>query len=227
MAGSINWFPLERIDELERAIMDRLDARRRTVRRDALACCFGLCGLRSGEVSQMELADLAVPLRRLTVRTIKGGPERVLSMSQSMVDALMDYRYGRQLRLSFDRPRPADLLLPNCRGRQTRRDQFNQMATRLFDAVLKSQAHGLTFHSLRHTFAMRVYAETRDLFLVQQLLGHASVSTTEIYARSLADLPDSCQVRLDHGTPRRPVPPGGGATICGVDVIPFSPRVGA
>lgn len=40
-----------------------------------------------------------------------------------------------------------------------------------------------TFHALRHTFAVRKYAETQDIYKVSKLLGHASVKTTEIYAQ--------------------------------------------
>ncbi len=196
MEGTIRWFPLERLDELELAILERLEDRRRAWRRDALACALGLSGLRSGEVSQIQIGDLSVALRRLRVRTLKGGPERTLELDSSLVEELMAWRHGRQRVLSFAQARPEDLLLPNCRGKLVRRDQFNAMAGKLFDGLYGGVQHGLTFHSLRHTFGMRAYAETKDLFLVQRMLGHSSVQTTEIYARSLQQLPEACRVKL-------------------------------
>jgi len=195
---SITWFPLERINELEAAIVERLESRRRITRRDAVACALGLSGLRSGEVSQLVYGDLSVPLQRLRVRTLKGGPERTLRLDASLVRELLSWRDRGQQRLAFARPVRDDLILPNCRGKPVRREQFLAMAVELFDALL-GPGHGLNFHTLRHTFAMRTYAETRDLFLTKQMLGHASVSTTEIYARSLAELPESCRVRLERG----------------------------
>lgn len=192
---TISWFPLDEIERLELAILEQLDDRRRSRRRDALACGLGLSGLRSGEVSQIVIGDLSVPLRRLTVRTLKHGPQRALELDETLVRELLDWRGLTQQRLLFAKLGPQDLLLPNCRGQLVRREQFNEMAKRLFDRLL-GPMHGLTFHSLRHTFAMRAYRDTRDLFLVQRMLGHASVSTTEIYARSLAELPESCRVRL-------------------------------
>ena len=42
---------------------------------------------------------------------------------------------------------------------------------------------GLSFHSLRHTFAVRRYLETRDLYAVCKELGHTSIKTTEIYSQ--------------------------------------------
>lgn len=196
MDGTICWFPLHRLDELEEAILERLEDRRRSRRRDALACALGLSGLRSGEVSQLVAADLSVGLRRLRVRTLKGGPERSLDLDESLVRELIEWKDGRQMPLDFAKVAADDLLLPNCRGGQVRRDQFNAMAKRLFDALFHGEQHGLTFHSLRHTFGMRAYQDTLDLFLVQRMLGHASIQTTEIYARSLKSLPDSCKVRL-------------------------------
>lgn len=191
---TISWFPLDQIERLEDAILEQLEDRRRARRRDALACGLGLSGLRSGEVSQLAIGDLSVPLRRLTVRTLKGGPQRALDLDATLVDELLAWR-GLRERLLFPKLGPRDLLLPNCRGGIVRREQFNGMAKRLFDRLLGAM-HGLTFHSLRHTFAMRAYQESRDLFLVQRMLGHSSVQTTEIYARSLAALPETCRVRL-------------------------------
>lgn len=115
-----------------------------------------------------------------------------------MVQELVNWRGGQQRTFDFAKPADGDLLLPSTRGTPVRRETFNRMARKIFDALLGA-AHGLTFHSLRHTFAMRVYAESRDLFLTKQLLGHASVSTTEIYARSLAELPEACRVKLVRG----------------------------
>lgn len=193
---TITWFPLDQIERLEDAILDQLEDGRRARRRDALACSLGLSGLRSGEVSQLTIGDLSVPLKRLRVRTLKGGPERALLLDQTLVDELLGWRGLRsQQGVLFAKLGPEDLLLPNCRGKMVRREQFNAMAKRLFDRLL-GPMHGLTFHSLRHTFGMRAYQQTLDIRAVQRWLGHASVGTTEIYAKSLAELPESLHVKL-------------------------------
>ena len=41
----------------------------------------------------------------------------------------------------------------------------------------------MSVHSLRHTFATRLYRKTGDLYLVQRALGHREITTTEVYAR--------------------------------------------
>ncbi|MCF7741518.1 MAG: tyrosine-type recombinase/integrase [Candidatus Marinimicrobia bacterium] len=56
-----------------------------------------------------------------------------------------------------------------------------------------------TFHCLRHTFAIRTYFETRDIYLVKKLLGHASVKTTEIYAEfNLEELENDFEIEKNN-----------------------------
>ena len=50
----------------------------------------------------------------------------------------------------------------------------------LIDIGADSSKH---LHSIRHTFAVRRYLQTRDIYLVKQEMGHSSVTTTEIYAK--------------------------------------------
>ena len=72
----------------------------------------------------------------------------------------------------------------------TRTERLNR---RRHGAMTKVLAHGpghpagitrpFSVHSLRHTFATRLYRKTGDLYLVQKALGHRQITTTEIYAR--------------------------------------------
>jgi len=59
-------------------------------------------------------------------------------------------------------------------------DQYNKMLTKTLKSINKDDTH--TLHCLRHTFAVRRYLETRDIYLVKTELGHTSVVTTEKYA---------------------------------------------
>lgn len=191
MAGDvIRWFPLDRIPELEAAIAGELASRRRTTRRDACGVALGLHGLRVGEVVRAKTRDLFAAGAVLEVPPFKRGRGRRIRLHASLLAAL-------QAEIA-DRTAKSDRLLCNCRGGPVSHTQLQAMADRIFQRLL-GQAHGLTFHSLRHTFAMRLYAETRDLFLVQSKLGHRSVKSTEVYARSLADVPDSCLVNVASG----------------------------
>jgi integrase len=57
------------------------------------------------------------------------------------------------------------------------------MQRRLASWLAKAGVQGRSAHALRHTYAMRIYGETGDLQLTQQALGHASITSTVIYAR--------------------------------------------
>ena len=187
MEGVIRWFPLDRLDELESAIAVRLREPRASRRRDAIGVALGLHGLRVGEVRRARQTEFFAAGRSLDVRTIKKGKPRRLPLHPTLVAAMAAELSGRTVR--------SPLLLCSCRGRMLVAKQLQRLADEIYGAVLGA-GHGLTFHSLRHTFAMRLYAETKDLFLVQRMLGHRSVRTTEVYARSLAEIPDSCLVRV-------------------------------
>ena len=62
-------------------------------------------------------------------------------------------------------------------------DRFRRLVSKLHGAG-KPQAH-YSAHDLRHAFATRLYAQTQDIYRVQQALGHASVGVTEGYLRSI------------------------------------------
>lgn len=191
MAGDvIRWFPLDRIQDLEAAIARELESPRRTRRRDACGVALGLHGLRVGEVTRARIKDLFVAAGSLDVPPFKRGRGRRIRLHGSLVAALQQEIADRKV--------AGDRLLCNCRGGSVSHTQLQTLAEALFGQLLGA-GHGLTFHSLRHTFAMRLYAETRDLFLVQSKLGHRSVKSTEVYARSLADVPDSCLVNVSAG----------------------------
>lgn len=191
---AIRWVPLERVGELERLIAAELRSPRPARRRDAIGVALGLHGLRVGEVCRAERAHLFVAARTLDVPTLKGGRARTVPLHHSLVTAIETQLGARAAGSRY--------LLGARGGGQVRKQQLQQLANRLFDRLL-GPGHGLTFHSLRHTFAMRLYAETKDLFLVQRLLGHKSVRSTEVYTRSLAVVPVSCLVAVGDLAPLR------------------------
>ena len=67
---------------------------------------------------------------------------------------------------------------------------------------------GVTMHALRHRFATRAYAMTKDVFVVQQLMGHAKPETTRRYVEVADDRLRSAVVGLARATTRSPEPVG-------------------
>jgi len=179
----MRYVPLESLPLFEAAIAAEIMDGTWAQRRDALAVALGLHGLRVGEITRAKRADLHVPERRLQIASFKRGRARDVPIHSSLVTALLDWRKDSRL----------PWLLFTRSGGPVHRTHLERAAQKLFVRVL---GESLKFHSLRHTFAMRLYAEKPDVFLVQRMLGHHSVKSTEVYAASLAEVPEACLVRI-------------------------------
>ena len=182
----MRFIPFDQLPAFQAALAVRIRDGSIVLRRDSLAIALGLCGLRAGEVTKASIGDLFVPGRQLNVATLKKGKPRVVPLHPTLVDALVAWRAdagGSQ----------REPLLFTSTGERIQRSHLERFARSITREAL---GEPLKFHALRHTFAMSLYAATRDLFLVQQQLGHRSVTSTEVYARSLARVPESCLVSL-------------------------------
>jgi site-specific recombinase XerD len=129
-------------------------------------------GLRVGELCGLDRDDL--DLDAATVRVWgKGGKQRVVPMSRPSVAALRSwFQAGREALSRADSPAVAVFL--NQRGKRlTPRD-----ARRIVDRRASAPTHP---HALRHTFATHLLDGGADLRAVQELLGHADLSTTQHY----------------------------------------------
>ncbi|MBD1391389.1 site-specific tyrosine recombinase XerD [Neiella sp. HB171785] len=133
-------------------------------------------GLRVSELVTMILSD--VSLRQGVVRVIgKGGKERIVPMGEEALHWLTTYISGSRSDLlkGYD----SDALFPgrngNCMTRQTFWHRLKHYATRAGLQSLPSP------HMLRHAFATHLLDHGADLRVVQLLLGHSDLSTTQIY----------------------------------------------
>lgn len=180
--------PLDLLPALQCAISQELRSSSWARRRDCLAVAIGLHGLRVGEVCRARFEHLWIAGRILHVPPFKRGHARAVPLHHSLVTALLDWRADC----------PCPWLLFTRTGAKVHRTQFERAATRLTRQVL---GEPLKFHALRHTFATRLYHDTNDPLLVKQLLGHRSLKSTEVYAESLASVPDACLIQLDRDEP--------------------------
>jgi integrase/recombinase XerC len=129
-------------------------------------------GLRIAEATGLDVDDLDLGRARVTVWG-KGGKQRVVPLSEPAGAALRDWLAdGRAELASADSPAGAVFL--NRRGRRlTPRD-----ARRILDRRASAPTHP---HALRHTFATHLLDGGADLRVVQELLGHSDVATTQRY----------------------------------------------
>jgi len=170
-----------KVDEIE-ALVDGLKGDGPLATRNrALVELVYSCGLRSAEAVALELADVDFEQEALLVRG-KGGKERVVPLGE--VASLAVSRYLRDARPTLASG-ACDALFLSARGR------------RLDTSTLRRLVPNP--HRLRHSYATHLLEGGADLRTIQELLGHSSLSTTQIYSHV-----DSRRLRkvYDHAHPR-------------------------
>jgi integrase/recombinase XerD len=166
---------------LTRGEIDRLLSQPRgmepaALRDRALLEVMYACGLRASEAIGLELTDVDLEDRVLRARG-KGSKERVVPIGQPAVQALRAYlERGRQGLVKG--AREAHVFV-NFRGGALTRQGLYKIVRR--HAVTAGLADRMSPHTLRHTFATHLLAGGCDLRSVQEMLGHADVSTTQLY----------------------------------------------
>lgn len=151
-----------------------------TVQRDrAILELFYSSGIRVSELCGLNLEDLDLREGLIKVRG-KGKKERIVPIGQKAKEALKKYLAIRQIlrikkKLSLDETP----LFINNRGQRISDRQVRRIVEKYakFIGVLEK----IGPHTLRHTFASHLLMEGADLRVIQELLGHTSLSTTQIY----------------------------------------------
>ena len=133
------------------------------------------CGLRVTEVSDMKISNIY--LQEKFVRVVgKGNKERVVPVGDPAAEAVAAYLAVR--------PEPADaksedILFLNKSGKQLSRISVFNMVKK--QALLAGITKEISPHTFRHSFATHLIEGGADLRVVQEMLGHESILTTEIY----------------------------------------------
>jgi integrase/recombinase XerD len=146
------------------------------IRDRALLEVMYAAGLRVSELTSLRLADLRLASRSFTVQG-KGRRERLALLGEPAVRALE--RYLAEVRPRWVRRGDVPELFLSARGERLTR-QAVWYRIRGYGRAL-GIAHKLTPHVLRHSFATHLLEGGADLRIVQEMLGHADIGTTEIY----------------------------------------------
>lgn len=133
-------------------------------------------GLRVSEL--VNLRDAQVNLNQGVIRILgKGNRERLIPLGEEAVRWLVEFEHGPRGEILLERQ--TDYLFPTRRG--------DRMTRQAFWHIIKRYAHKsgiakeLSPHTLRHAFATHLLNHGADLRVVQMLLGHSDLSTTQIY----------------------------------------------
>jgi integrase/recombinase XerD len=139
-------------------------------------------GLRASEAIGLELGDVDPDERVLRARG-KGSRERMVPIGQVAMKAL--HAYFERGRPQLVKQRDESHIFVNFRGGQLTRQGLYKIVRR--HATGAGLADRMSPHTLRHTFATHLLAGGCDLRSVQEMLGHADVSTTQLYTHLSSD----------------------------------------
>jgi integrase/recombinase XerC len=162
-------------DDVRRLIeADSEDARAAALRDRAILETLYSSGLRVSELTGLNWRDIDDEVGMVLVRSGKGNKDRMVPIGEPALDALKAWRRAMPKAWELDGP-----VITNLRGgRLTTRAVENILAQRIMAAGLGSS---ITPHGLRHCFATHMLNSGADLRSIQEMLGHASLATTQRY----------------------------------------------
>jgi integrase/recombinase XerD len=143
-------------------------------------------GLRLSEVVNLQWADLCFEAKTIHIKGAKGKKDRVVMLANVAETALMDYKKVYQPTIwLFESP---DLGAYSVRSVQM-----------LFSRAVQDSGvnRHATVHTLRHSFATHLLENGTSLRIIQEFLGHSSISTTEVYTHVVAKHRQSVRSPLD------------------------------
>jgi len=165
---------LEEIDQLSDAI--DLNVAEGERNRAIIETLYG-CGLRVTEVIDLKLSDLYFKEGFIKI-TGKGNKERFVPIGEVTQEYLTTYIENSRNRVPIKK-KATDIVFLNRRGNQLTRAMIFTIVKNL--AVAANLGKNISPHTFRHSFATHLLENGADLRSIQQMLGHESITTTEIY----------------------------------------------
>lgn len=167
-------------------LVDQIDLRKKNGLRDLLIMAFlYTVGLRVSELTGIKVGDLQLSSPASMKVRGKGNKTRQVPIVSEILSHLREYLKRMKYDLAIDASEP---LFKNNHGEQfTRRGiaylvkKYADMARKINPAIIPTD---MSPHKLRHTAAMEMLSSGVDLMHIRDILGHASVTTTEVYAKA-------------------------------------------
>lgn len=158
------------IQEIESILKENLNKQERVI----VELLYG-CGLRVSELVNLKVNDFDLKAKYLQT-TGKGSKDRIVPLGSKAIEAIKNYFPERDFLLKKYHIESKNLLI-NEKGKNiTRQDIYNFIK----EQGKKIHKH-ISPHTLRHSFATHLLENGADLRIVQELLGHSDVSTTQLY----------------------------------------------
>lgn len=165
------------IDQVDRLLLPPDDRQPVSLRDHAILEVLYGCGLRVSECSGLDLGDCALDEGYLFI-VGKGGKERIAPISGTALEALRDYLEHARSDLAKPYAKPTSAVFLNARGGRLTRQSIHAIVAKAGVTIGVADLHP---HTLRHSFATHMLEGGADLRVIQEILGHSDISTTQVY----------------------------------------------
>ena len=136
-------------------------------------------GIRVSELINLDIDDINIPMSFIRCRG--GKKERIIPMGNKAREAIEKYINSARLYMLKDETETA--LFVNCSGVRLSRQGFWKLIKHYRnEAGIKTE---ITPHTLRHSFAAHLLENGADIHSIQEMMGHADISSTQVYSRMM------------------------------------------
>ncbi len=149
-------------------------------RDQALLLLMYTSGLRCSEVVNLKISDIDFNQRIMNIIG-KGNKQRLVPFSPSARDSMINYARDLRKKLKAEADKPSEHFFLNAKGNKLTTRGLEYIMNQIVKKTGLSLGINLHPHVLRHTFATHLLENGADLRVIQELLGHESINTTQIY----------------------------------------------
>ena len=161
-------------EDEEQVLLATFNLRYLTAARNRLMILLALqTGMRVGDLINLRFEDIERDKGRCHIKEGKGSKDRVIFLRAGTISDLIDLA-------DLFKGHNTGLVFTTLKGERPVQAQYlrRMIAEKAKKAGISKRVH---FHLLRHTYLTRLYSETKNIRLVQQIAGHTSIATTQIY----------------------------------------------
>ena len=166
-------------DEVERLLEQPDTSDNKGVRDKAMLELLYATGIRVSELINLDITDINIPMSFIRCRG--GKKERIIPMGNKAKEALENYIKNARVYMLKNKNETA--LFVNCNGMRLSRQGFWKLIKH-YRSAAGIQAE-ITPHTLRHSFAAHLLENGADLHSIQEMMGHADISSTQVYSRMM------------------------------------------
>ena len=166
-------------EEVELLLEQPKNCDNKGIRDKAMLALLYATGIRVSELINLDVSDVNVPMS--FVRCKGGKKERIIPMGHQAKDALENYINNVRKYMVKDENETA--LFVNCSGARLSRQGFWKLI-KYYQHIAGIETD-ITPHTLRHSFAAHLLENGADLHSIQEMMGHADISSTQVYSRMM------------------------------------------